>query len=832
MMNLKYYLVTLLIFLSNVILAQSTTEHIYIAPSGNMVTHPGAQMGIFGNIINDAAGGLNHNNGGDVYFYNHTDSITSILDGPISPVFTGNYNVGGSFVRFYNFYTDNNGANATPSGTLVNNNGGNGDINILQETRITNLHTFVNGTIWTPRNNWKHAFMHYDADGASYTNHLPNNTTTATNRLMIDGYAAKTGSSSFMFPIGDGIYSRQSGISNPSLGTYKSAYFAKNAPIDGTVGLSGNNALPDVVPNIGAGIVKVNKSEFWDIDGTASSNYIITALNSIPGYSNWDSVNNFKGLDPNKTTITGYDAWQDLGINAMVTAFNIDGTFSTTTAVTPDANFSAFTWANKSLTLIVPDINVTSIGVPVAGSLNTNDNVSPNTTYGNPSIFGTNPSTDVPNILANGTYTFTTNVPGTYQFLVPVCPPNISINCPLSLLSITVLDSVLTNSNPAVNTDLATVITGNNVVINTLGNDLAANNPTNILLPSTVAITQSPNNGTATVDAITGNITYLPNANFVGIDTLKYTVCTNASPSKCASAYQIITVLPLNAENTTSATDDYNTTTKNIMVFGNVKLNDIDAQLNTQAVIPQNTSVAGKGLLSLLADGTYTFLPAPNYVGPVQFTYTTCDNGTPIVCANATLYIMVLPGFANPLGFEFSNYDVVNLGCKADVIWTSPYIADADYFGIYRKKFDQSSFMEIDKVAPIVNGNTAVTYTYHDTKVSAGAYQYKIVLFKINTTYVSTEIKNVVFDCGTGVVITVFPNPTTDDIFVTVENGEEGDYKLKLIDMAGKIVFIQDATINGKTQTLKLPMQAYTTGNYILEVSNDYRKKLFKIFKQ
>jgi Secretion system C-terminal sorting domain/Bacterial Ig domain len=831
-MNLKYYIILLLSICSKALFAQIGTENMYIAPSGSMVTHPGAQVAVFGNIINDAQGGLNHNNGGDVYFYNHSDSITSIVDGPLSPVFTSNYNAGGAYVRFYNLFTDNNGSNALPSGTLVNANGGNGDINILQETRITNQHTFVNGTLWTPRNNWKHAFVHYDANGASYINNLPNNTTTTSNRLMIDGYAAKTGSSSFMFPIGDGIYSRQSGISNPSLGIYKSAYYAKNAPIDGTVGLSGNNAQPDVAPNLGNGIVKVNKSEFWDIDGTASSNYVITALNSIPGYSNWDSAINFAGLDPNKTTITGFDAWQDLGINAMVSALNIDGTFTTTTPVTPDANFSAFTWANKSLTLIVPDINVTSVGIPVSGSMHTNDNVSPGTSYGTPAVFGINPDGTLPNMLPNGTYTFTSNTPGTYQFLVPVCPPNIITNCPLSLLSITVLDSVLTNSNPAVNTDLATVITGNNVSINTLGNDLAANNPVNSLLPNTVAITQAPNHGNATIDPLTGNITYTPNLGFVGIDTLKYTVCTNASPSKCASAYQIITVLPLNAENTTSATDDYNTTNKNLSVTGNVKLNDIDAQANNQAVMPQNTSIAGKGLLSLLADGTYTFSPAPNYTGPVQFTYTICDNGAPIVCANATLYIMVLPGKANPLGFEFANYEVLNLGCKADVTWTSPYTADADYFGIYRKKYDQPSFLEIAKVAPIVNANNAVTYTYHDTKVENGAYQYKVIMFKNNGTYISTEIKNIIFDCNTGVVITVFPNPTTDDIFVTVENGEEGNYKVKLIDMAGKIVFIQDATITGKSQTLKIPMQAYTTGNYILEISNDYRKKLFKIFKQ
>ena len=52
---------------------------------------------------------------------------------------------------------------------------------------------------------------------------------------------------------------------------------------------------------------------------------------------------------------------------------------------------------------------------------------------------------------------------------------------------------------------------------------------------------------------------------------------------------------------------------------------------------------AGKGTLVLNADGSYTFTPVNGFTGPVDFPYTTCDNGTPQACATATLHILVEP---------------------------------------------------------------------------------------------------------------------------------------------------------------------------------------------
>ena len=336
-------------------LANAQQQDIYVSPTGTMYTFSGGSVGIFGNLINDAVVGVNHNGGGVVTFYRHSDDGTGntgnsqIYDGPSAPSPTDNYNTGGAAVRFYNLVTDNNVGTATPSGTGINSNSGSAQIQIEQEVRVSNLLTFTNGNIWTPRANWKHAFLHFDADGASYTGASGSNAkyTSPSTNMHVDGYVAKTGSSNFTFPIGDGKYARFCGLVSPASGEYKAAYFNHNAQ-NGTSGLSGTSA--QATPMNGA-LWAVNSTEFWDIDGTALSQFSLDALNSVAGYSNW--ANDFSKYDPTKIKITAWDPWENLMINNKPIAFATDGTFATTVSTNPDAGstygasspFAAYTWA-------------------------------------------------------------------------------------------------------------------------------------------------------------------------------------------------------------------------------------------------------------------------------------------------------------------------------------------------------------------------------------------------------------------------------------------------------------------------------------------------------
>ena len=317
-----------------------------------------------------------------------------------------------------------------------------------------------------------------------------------------------------------------------------------------------------------------------------------------------------------------------------------------------------------------PDFNVTWANVPVTGNVSTNDDiVPPGTTYGSPTAVPGNPDGSMPTLNSDGTYTFTSPVTGVFKFEVPVCPPGIVVpNCPIELLTITVLDSSITSNPPVANVDIASTPLNTPVTLNTLSNDQPGNLG-NDLDPSTVTVVDSPNNGTVTVNPTTGETTYTPNPGFTGIDTLEYTVCDNQVPPKCASALQIIDVQPTTLPNSTVAADDYKTTLYNTPVSGNAMDNDSDPQGHNQTITPQTTTIPGKGTLVLDSNGVFTFTPVNGFIGPVEYPYTTCDNGTPVACAMATIHILV-PGPIPP--------DTVTVTTDCPTCPSDPICATAD----------------------------------------------------------------------------------------------------------------------------------------------------------
>ena len=315
--------------------------------------------------------------------------------------------------------------------------------------------------------------------------------------------------------------------------------------------------------------------------------------------------------------------------------------------------------AGATLYLIVtsfntdPDINETFVNVPVSGDVSTNDDVIGGTTYGTTPVLTSGPTGSSAAITMNigGTYAFTTNLPGIYVYNVPVYVPKLPVPpCVNEILTI-IVNAPLSNTNPPiVNTDLALALQGNAVTLNTLAND-AAGNAGRSLVPSSVAVVPStmPNpltEGSLIIHPLTGEITFTPIPSFTGVVKYTYQVCDNSLPTAlCATAMQEITVL---LSGSTKADDDFNATPQGMSLTVSSDLgvlaNDTDPEGDTQGVLTTSPiTVPDKGTVTIATDGSYVFVPAPCYYGPVSFPYTIVDNEVPPSYSSATLYILVKP---------------------------------------------------------------------------------------------------------------------------------------------------------------------------------------------
>ncbi|MDF1698077.1 MAG: Ig-like domain-containing protein [Saprospiraceae bacterium] len=357
--------------------------------------------------------------------------------------------------------------------------------------------------------------------------------------------------------------------------------------------------------------------------------------------SSWDLVIN-SGEDSTVVLLPGEFTnveWSDGQIGNAAT-FTEEGMYSVSAYY--NCSFVNEEFTIKYQKVMLPDVNSTFIDIPVNGSVNTNDAVHTNTTYGTNPILIHAPAEAAYNLIMNsdGTYTFTADRLGNYEWDVPVCVPLNGSVCEGVNLEITVVDVLSTDFSPLAHPDIGTALMNNTIEISTLKNDKCAVLGGCTLDPNTLSILTPPKNGAITIDYSTGNTTYSPNLDFIGLDTLEYEVCVTGQPSNCAQTEQIIIVEPTAGPNTTLATDDFSTGAQEEIITGNVTDNDLDPNGDNLFVEEQQISLAA-GSFTLLSDGSYTFVPHESFYGPVEFMYTICDDNINPACASATLYILI-----------------------------------------------------------------------------------------------------------------------------------------------------------------------------------------------
>src|SRR5829696_5665145 len=151
------------------------------------------------------------------------------------------------------------------------------------------------------------------------------------------------------------------------------------------------------------------------------------------------------------------------------------------------------------------------------------------------------------------------------------------------------------------------------------------------------ALVSGPTHGTLDLNA-NGAFTYTPAANYTGPDTFTY----RASDGTLQSGPATVTITVTGANDAPSAADDAYSTNEDTPLTvpaPGVLANDTDPDSSTltAAVV----TGPGHGILTLNANGAFTYTPAANYTGPDTFTYRASDGS--LTSDPATVTITVTP---------------------------------------------------------------------------------------------------------------------------------------------------------------------------------------------
>ncbi|QDG52672.1 tandem-95 repeat protein [Persicimonas caeni] len=147
-----------------------------------------------------------------------------------------------------------------------------------------------------------------------------------------------------------------------------------------------------------------------------------------------------------------------------------------------------------------------------------------------------------------------------------------------------------------------------------------------------VSITTSPSNGTASVTSA-GEISYTPDADFNGSDSLAYTLSDGNGGTAMATLSIQVTAI----NDAPVAADDTAGTNENQSVNVAVLQNDDDVDGDTLSVTGTTTSAQGV-TVTVESDNSVTYQPPTDYVGTDSFDYTISD-GTATATATVTVTV-------------------------------------------------------------------------------------------------------------------------------------------------------------------------------------------------
>jgi large repetitive protein len=148
----------------------------------------------------------------------------------------------------------------------------------------------------------------------------------------------------------------------------------------------------------------------------------------------------------------------------------------------------------------------------------------------------------------------------------------------------------------------------------------------------TYTATSPANNGILNL-ATNGQFTYLPNANWFGSETIAIAVCDNQNG--CTNTTLSLTINPINDPPLALPTSINTTEDTNF----NGSLTSFVSDAENSALLFSLITAPASGLLSLNANGSFTFTPSVNFFGVLNSTFQVCDNAGSCATGSLTLNV-------------------------------------------------------------------------------------------------------------------------------------------------------------------------------------------------
>ncbi|HSL81896.1 MAG TPA: cadherin-like domain-containing protein, partial [Thermoanaerobaculia bacterium] len=161
----------------------------------------------------------------------------------------------------------------------------------------------------------------------------------------------------------------------------------------------------------------------------------------------------------------------------------------------------------------------------------------------------------------------------------------------------------------------------------------------------TFSIVSAPSNGIlqslTQVPPSSATVRYLPNADFTGVDSFDFQVDDGNGGTDTATVTITVEAVnfPPEARSDSAIVEPGGTVTTLVGGAASVLANDTDPDGDSLTVTTTPVSGPSNGTLTLNADGTFSYTHDGGASTSDSFVYEVCDDGTPVACSTATVFI-------------------------------------------------------------------------------------------------------------------------------------------------------------------------------------------------
>ncbi|WP_304065624.1 T9SS type A sorting domain-containing protein [Pedobacter glucosidilyticus] len=162
---------------------------------------------------------------------------------------------------------------------------------------------------------------------------------------------------------------------------------------------------------------------------------------------------------------------------------------------------------------------------------------------------------------------------------------------------------------------------------------------------------------------------------------------------------------------------------------------------------------------------------------------------------------------------------------EVSLVWNIASEINTDEYLIERKG-ETGDFITIGSL----KAQQLNTYSFTDKNPLLGNNYYRIKAKDFDATLSYSDVKTVQIDALNSDAISVYPNPTSDRLNITINKA--GNYQIKFVDQSGRVVLEKAIELNSGLNDLGVSLSSFSAGTYYLTLTNQLNyiaKKIIKI---